>query len=260
MKTIPIHPDSAVTGSFFRSATKLYVTSIFRTIQGEGPYAGRPAVFVRLAGCNFGDKHDHCAFCDTAFSVGTARQLHYTDVLAEAVNLPGYDTSDIIVVTGGEPTLQPLLADLLKAAQYLFSEVQIETNGTQLTALTRLRTLLGSRLSLVVSPKASNRLGGYAPISRSLVALNPAFKFALSADPNDPHHHVPAELLDYAGDVYVSPIAVYLRAYDGEVSNAWDHTLIDAASTAKNYAYAAQYAMDNYLRLSIQTHLFTAIP
>ncbi|HEY6020017.1 MAG TPA: 7-carboxy-7-deazaguanine synthase QueE, partial [Candidatus Paceibacterota bacterium] len=41
------------------------VKDIFYTIQGEGPYAGRPAVFVRLGGCNL-----RCAFCDTDFSNG----------------------------------------------------------------------------------------------------------------------------------------------------------------------------------------------
>jgi len=40
----------------------LEVQDIFSTIQGEGPFAGKPAVFLRLAGCNL-----RCFFCDTDF-------------------------------------------------------------------------------------------------------------------------------------------------------------------------------------------------
>ena len=53
---------------FFDKAPKesLYVTSMFFTLQGEGPYAGLPALFIRLAKCNLA-----CSFCDTFFDDGT---------------------------------------------------------------------------------------------------------------------------------------------------------------------------------------------
>lgn len=52
---------NSITGkSFFKNAPadSLFVTSMFFTLQGEGPYAGMPALFIRLAKCNL-----DCSFC-----------------------------------------------------------------------------------------------------------------------------------------------------------------------------------------------------
>ncbi|MGE8454473.1 MAG: hypothetical protein ACN6OP_28455, partial [Pseudomonadales bacterium] len=87
--------------------------------------------------------------------------------------------------------------------------------------------------------------------------------FVVDADPESPHHKVPEWVSDpdmYNIPIYVSPMARYLRPYSGEVSSVWDRTLIDHETTSKNYEYAAQYAIANNFRLSLQTHLFTAIP
>lgn len=52
---------------FFREARpdQMFVTSMFMTLQGEGPYRGQPAFFIRLAKCNLA-----CSFCDTFFDDG----------------------------------------------------------------------------------------------------------------------------------------------------------------------------------------------
>ena len=86
-------------------------------------------------------------------------------------------------------------------------------------------------------------------------------KFVLSAE-EGPHHEVPDWALALRGElpIYVSPMAVYLRAPDSEVASIWDDTLINRADTAANYEYAAAYAMKHNLLLSLQTHLFTAVP
>ena len=265
MKIIPMNVDRAINRKFFEGASTLHVTSVFRTIQGEGPYAGYPAIFVRLAGCNFGDKKASgmCEFCDTNFKIAEARQVTPAELLVELINTPGYSSKDVLVVTGGEPTLQPLLLDFLQDARQHFRCVQVESNGTQAYFFTKLHQRgLHSSVHMVVSPKASGKTGMYPLLSPTLLGYPLlTLKYVLSADPSSPHHTVPQWVKEsFPHNVYVSPMAVYLRSYAGEVSNAWDHTLIDAEATAENYSYAAQYAMQHNLLLSIQTHLFTAIP
>lgn len=119
------------------------VKEIFYTLQGEGANAGRPAVFLRFAGCNLwsGREQDRaeaiCRFCDTDFfgtdgpgggRFGTAEEL------ARAVSAAwpagaGPDARRLVVCTGGEPLLQLDEAAIAALHRQGF-EVAVETNGT----------------------------------------------------------------------------------------------------------------------------------
>ena len=116
------------------------VKECFYTLQGEGAQAGRPAVFLRFAGCNLwsGREQDRatavCTFCDTDF-VGTdgegGGKFATPEALADwvASRWPGGGTP-YVVCTGGEPLLQldEAAIDALHAKGF---EVAVETNGTQ---------------------------------------------------------------------------------------------------------------------------------
>ena len=108
------------------------VREIFHSLQGEGVQTGRPAVFLRFAGCNLwsGREVDRasatCRFCDTDFVGGD--KYADADSLAEAVLATGGATR-YVVVTGGEPALQ-LDEALIAALHARGFEVAIETNGT----------------------------------------------------------------------------------------------------------------------------------
>ncbi|MCY4225397.1 MAG: 7-carboxy-7-deazaguanine synthase [Bacteroidetes bacterium] len=119
------------------------VKEIYYTLQGEGHMTGRPAVFLRFAGCNLwsGLERDRlsaiCQFCDTDFvgmdGVGGGR-FQTPKQLADAVSeaWPAHRSGQAkpyVVCTGGEPLLQ-LDHDLVKALQSQGFEVAIETNGT----------------------------------------------------------------------------------------------------------------------------------
>ena len=114
---------------------------VFLTVQGEGGQAGRPAVFLRFAGCNLwnGLERDRaaavCTFCDTDFvgvdgdgggKFATAGGLadHVASMWRGREGGP-----KLVVCTGGEPLLQ-LDAPLIDALHARGFEIAIESNGT----------------------------------------------------------------------------------------------------------------------------------
>ncbi len=116
---------------------------IYFTLQGEGFHTGRPAVFLRFAGCNLwtGREEDRatavCNFCDTDFVGGNGPgggKFATPEDLADAV-LQEWDRNaaahhdKFTVLTGGEPLLQ-LDAPLIAALHAADFEIAIETNGT----------------------------------------------------------------------------------------------------------------------------------
>jgi 7-carboxy-7-deazaguanine synthase len=137
------------------NGASLFVTSAFMTLQGEGPFRGEPAFFLRLAKCNLA-----CSFCDTYFDDG---EWYNYDELDDKIywTIDKYYDGDpprwarrwfseprkmVLVITGGEPMLQPNLSMFLITQLDHFEEVQIESNGTQWQPLP-------TGVTLVVSPK-----------------------------------------------------------------------------------------------------------
>ncbi len=114
---------------------------VFLTVQGEGGQAGRPAVFLRFAGCNLwsGREQDRatavCSFCDTDF-VGVdgdgGGKFATADALADhvAAMWRGREGDPrLVVCTGGEPLLQ-LDTALIAALHARGFDIAVETNGT----------------------------------------------------------------------------------------------------------------------------------
>lgn len=118
------------------------VKEIYFTLQGEGALTGRPAIFLRFAGCNLwtGLEKDRatavCSFCDTDF-VGTdgpgGGKFSTASELVDAVSneWPDKDRDALryVVCTGGEPLLQ-LDNSLVEELHARSFEVAVETNGT----------------------------------------------------------------------------------------------------------------------------------
>ena len=119
---------------------QMHLIEIFQSIQGEGPAMGRPATFVRLAGCNL-----CCLGCDTD------RKSSFK------ISLPEIEErikGKRVVITGGEPTMQmDELSQLIEMLHNRGKEIHIESNGTNPI----LRRTLDLIHYAVISPKRGSK-------------------------------------------------------------------------------------------------------
>jgi len=147
----------------------LPISEIFGpTIQGEGPYAGRRAVFIRFGGCNLS-----CRWCDTPYTWDASRfdlqeQIAALDVATILRQLPA--AGGLAVLTGGEPLLlceKPAFIELLQELHAHHFVVHIESNGTIVppTAVIDLVDVF------VLSPKLTNA-GPHKSLQNPRVAWN----------------------------------------------------------------------------------------
>jgi organic radical activating enzyme len=124
------------------------------TVQGEGAHAGRACVFLRFAACNLA-----CTWCDTDFAPEGAVRRTAAEIV-DRLRALDRSASRMVVVTGGEPTLQwdGELADAIRAAGF---RAHMESNGTR---------MLGAPVDwLTVSPKPQ-----FHPATLSLVEVTPS--------------------------------------------------------------------------------------
>ena len=97
------------------------VNEVFRSIQGEGIYQGRPTIFIRFTGCNL-----RCSWCDTAYAYGKGCGSSLEEMMRRVLEYQDRN----VCLTGGEPLLQKNLPELtfsLLKEGYL---VSLETNGS----------------------------------------------------------------------------------------------------------------------------------
>ena len=95
------------------------LVEIFESLQGEGRNMGRPCVFIRFAGCNL-----KCPWCDT--EVARRFSASTREILDE---LKQYKAKSVIL-TGGEPTIQDGMPELVAALKEKNYWIGVETNGT----------------------------------------------------------------------------------------------------------------------------------
>jgi 7-carboxy-7-deazaguanine synthase (Cx14CxxC type) len=207
------------------------VKSIFYTLQGEGAQVGRPAVFLRFAGCNLwsGREEDRdralCSFCDTDFlgtdGPGGGRFAAAADLARAVAEVwpAGAGGRPLIVCTGGEPLLQ--LDELLTSALHQHGfEVAVETNGT--------RPCPAGVNWLTVSPKASVDL---------VITSGDELKLIYPQPGAEPERY---ERLDFRH--------FFLQPMDGS-RLVW------------NTEQAVRYCLEHpHWRLSLQTHKILGIP
>lgn len=237
--------DQAIVKPIKSDGRTLRVHSIFWTIQGEGPFTGYPAVFLRLAGCNL-----QCPFCDTEYTDG-ARDLDVYRAFTEVTQMRPADVAGqkLLVITGGEPFRQNI-SRLVEAAGDEGWHVQVETNGVLQPQ--DLDILLSARrrqeLSVVVSPKTSKTSPGCE-------ALATSYKYVLSADSINPQDGLPYFALGNKCHPYVSrpPVAfnlpVYVNPMDAKDEATNKANLQAAAASAMRFGYICGTQLHKLLEL-----------
>lgn len=117
---------------------EIKVSEIFTSFQGEGPYIGTPATFLRLYGCNL-----NCPWCDT--DISTYEMLSVDDVAEILLTQMEFNNINLLVITGGEPTLQ--MEEIKRLIKEIPEDIkiQLETNGSIFEYL--------PEIEYVISPK-----------------------------------------------------------------------------------------------------------
>lgn len=224
------------------SAPSLQVHSIFYTIQGEGPFTGSRAVFVRLAGCNL-----QCPGCDTDYT-SQRESLSPSEILFKIVEvMRAQDGADftqqpIVVITGGEPFRQNLEMLFIKLVSAGFC-VQVETNGT-----------LPPPNTIFYNKNVSQREGVYIVVSPKTAKIHPNIRSVACAYKYVAQHGgiagdgLPVEALDHiAAPCVARPsgrVPVYLQPMDEK----------SIASNNRNQSAVVESCLKHGYTLQLQVH------
>ncbi|MGI9519465.1 MAG: 7-carboxy-7-deazaguanine synthase QueE [Pirellulaceae bacterium] len=105
----------------------MFICELYKSIQGEGLLTGTESVFVRSSGCNL-----RCDFCDTPWSSWEPEGEHVAieDIVRRCVDLQPEKDRRYVVLTGGEPMLQPDVGPLTEQFADAGFHITIETAGT----------------------------------------------------------------------------------------------------------------------------------
>jgi len=204
----------------------LDVIEIWNTIQGEGPYSGMPATFVRLAGCNL-----QCPLCDTDYT--STRQLMGCSELVDIVD--DLCSGGLVVFTGGEPFRQKALCNVMHNLINRRMTVQVETNGTIW------QPDIDPRVAIVCSPKTPT-------VNADMAKRADCWKYVIQDPWYDNEDGLPTRALGYHHRPARPPETIRKsRIYVQPVDEK------DPVANAANQKLATDVCMEHGYRLCLQT-------
>lgn len=252
-------------------ANHLWVSEYFYSIQGEGPTAGHPAVFLRLKACNLlcpgwksaPVKHPRANItsgCDTYLTWLKGTKMTFEQIW-DAWKKSGWyslfncsrKTGIMLVITGGEPMLQSKnVSEFLSTWErvdhiHFPGHVEIETNGTIVPVWNEAH-VWATQIQYNVSPKLESSgnekdkryvpqaLRYYARFTRGDTLpenkrVTAFFKFVIQDPTNDLR-----EINDMIGTFNINPQRVYLMP-EGATREALHENLLKVAELAKSTGY-----------------------
>jgi len=184
-------------------STRLKLTEIFLSLQGESTFVGCPTVFVRLTGCPL-----RCSYCDTEYAFHGGLWHEQADVLA---TVAGHGVRHVCV-TGGEPLAQKACIPLLTALCDAGHVVSLETSGALDVSAVDPRVVK----ILDIKTPASNEVGRNRWENLALLQPHDQIKFVLCdrADYDWAKSVVAEHRLTERHTVLFSPSATQLAARD----------------------------------------------
>ena len=221
----------------------IQVREVFLTLQGEGPFSGRRAVFIRLTGC-----HLSCVWCDTTWNDVADPTVSVPDIVTRAEAHWGSDIPDpLIVITGGEPLRQPIGFLVSQLRTRMKAHIQIETSGSFYRGF-----MSDAAVTTVVSPKTPT-------IDKKIMEVADAWKYVISAeDEKCPHTGIPITATQpgsrparlCAPPPWVTRDQVYLSPCDTQ----------DPAKNYANLQEASRLAVKHGYTLGVQLHKLVDLP
>lgn len=217
----------------------LDVHSIFPTIQGEGPFVGQPAIFIRLAGCNL-----QCPLCDTEYTAGRVRLS--IPVVFDTVQEHIQTYKPLIVITGGEPLRQRNVVNLVDYLLDRGFRVQIETNGSTFRSF----PFANFDFTIVCSPKTGK-------IHPRLLAFIDYYKYVITAGDVDYGDGLPIRALNHPvhqriarPPAKIDRARVYVQPCDTQDPETNAKSLQEAIKSCRDFGYT----------LCLQTHKIINLP
>lgn len=215
---------------FINAEGMLDVHHIFRTIQGEGPFTGERAIFIRLAGCNL-----QCPGCDTDYTSKREKLTPVEICRKLTTDFPGFPTDGLIVISGGEPTRQNIGPLCFRLVQFGY-QVQIESNGVRAPDELTANLIRDDKVVLIISPKTK-------AISKVSAELAHCFKYVLRAGDIDPIDGLPLRALEHAAAPRVARPpdgfdgTIYINPYDEKDEAANQRHLEATAQSCSTFGY-----------------------
>jgi organic radical activating enzyme len=241
-----------ITSQFLNTAGDLLVNDLFYTIQGEGPDAGCPAIFLRLSKCNL-----RCFFCDTEFEKGELMSLEV--LKGKLVDLAAKHLQcQLLVITGGEPLLQNIMPLVGFANDTLLMRVAIETAGTSWVPNMEARFhpyQNPMRNKIIVSPKTPK-------LHPKIIDYMAALKYIINVGDIDPDDGLPIK------STQIKDADARLYRWGGSVHRPWQAPDIyvqamdvgDESKSLANLLFTSTIAMKHGYRLSVQLHKLCQLP
>jgi organic radical activating enzyme len=184
----------------------------------------------------------------------------------------------VLVITGGEPSLQKNLAPFLERMNNIFQNTQIESNGI-------LTLDLPKETTVVVSPKCVEKNGTaikYLTPSQNMLEQAACLKFVMEATPGSPYSDIPDWAHEWAlktrKPVYISPMNIYnkepqkakdmrsknitdleTRSTIEEVISFWEPGLLDMKANQENHEYVGRFCIQHGYIMNLQIHLFASL-